>query len=200
MIHFGDLESEVGGTMSMDRLHVEWLLRVLRDLVPRCVVEIGCWKGVSTTAIAEAHRAGYVDEVHIIDIDIKPTVRQLAEAGGFTVHEMRSVEALPLIQARGDVLVVVDGDHSLACVRDELLALMELQPSVIVAHDVTAEAAGYGECDGARWLWERVQSWGWYCTVDCRRRDGASTHRGLLIACRDELDAETVREQLACLD
>jgi len=139
-----------------------------------------------------------VDEVHLIDIDIKPTVRRLAESGGFHLHEMRSVDALPTIKARGDLMVIVDGDHSLACVRDELAGVLELQPSVIVAHDVTAEAAGYGECDGARWLWEQLQAAGWHCTVDCRRRSGASTHRGLLVACRDEHDADTVRKQLAC--
>jgi predicted O-methyltransferase YrrM len=199
MIDFGELEHEVGGIMSMDRLHVEWLLRVLREIEPRCVVEIGCWKGVSTTAIAEACRGGHVDEAHLIDIDIKPTVRQLANAYGFAVHQMRSVEALPLVKARGDVLVVVDGDHSLACVRDELPLILAMQPGVIVAHDVTAEAAGYGECDGARWLWEELQRAGWLCTVDCRRRPGASTHRGLLVACRDLLDAEVVRSELACL-
>lgn len=200
MIDFGELEHDVGDAMSMDRLHAEWLLAVLQELRPSCVVEIGCWRGVSTTAIAEAHRLGCVDEVHLIDIDIKPTVRRLANAGGLQMYEMQSVDALPMITARGDVLVLVDGDHSLACVREELPLVLALNPSVIVAHDVTAEAAGYGRCDGARWLWEQLQAAGWYCTVDCRRRQDASTHRGLLVACRDEPDAKCVRERLACLD
>lgn len=185
MIDFGELEPLVGGTMSMDRVHCHWLLEVLRALEPRTVIEIGCFAGVSTTAIVKAYDEGAVDQVHLVDIAIQPTVRALARPG-VVYHEMPSVDALPGIKPAGDLLVLVDGDHSLACVSQELPLILEKRPAVIVAHDVTAEAAGYGECDGARWLWEELQRLGWWCHVDCRRRPGAATHRGLLVAVADK--------------
>lgn len=191
MIDFGELEPEVGGTMGMDRVHAHWVLAVLRALEPQCAVEIGCYAGVSTAAIVQALDEGCVDEAHLIDIQIRPTVRQFAATRPRVhLHECTSVEALPKIHPAGDVVVLVDGDHSLKVVSHELPMVLAMQPRAIIAHDVTAEAAGYDSCDGARWLWEELQRLGWVCVVDCRRRPKAATHRGLLVACRpDDADA-----------
>lgn len=185
MINFGELEPEVGGDWSMDRVHCEWMLAVLRALEPRCVIEIGCHLGVSTTAIVKAYDDGCVDQVHLIDVQLRPTVLAMARPG-VTFHERPSVEALPEIRPGGDLVAVIDGDHSLACVSRELPLVLDKGPMAIIAHDVTAEAAGYQQCDGARWLWEELQRRGWFCHVDCRRRPNAKTHRGLLVACRDK--------------
>lgn len=184
MINFGELEPEVGSDWSMDRVHCEWMLAVLRALEPRCVIEIGCHLGVSTTAIVKAYDDGCVDQVHLIDVHLRPTVLAMARPG-VTFHERPSVEALPEIRPGGDLVAVIDGDHSLACVSRELPLVLDKGPMAIIAHDVTAEAAGYQQCDGARWLWEELQRRGWFCHVDCRRRPNAKTHRGLLVACRD---------------
>lgn len=198
MIDFGKLEHEVGGIMSMDRVHAEWMLAVLRAIEPRCVIEIGCYAGVSTTAILKAYDDGSVAYVHLVDIRIQDTVRGMAGIRPrVELYEMPSVQALPIIDAASDLVAVIDGDHSLACVSQELPLVLAKNPSAIIAHDVTAEAAGYGECDGARWLWETLQEAGWHCVVDCRRRPNASTHRGLLVACRHELDAAVVRQAWA---
>jgi len=185
VINFGELEQEVGGDWSMDRGHGEWMLTVLRALEPRCVLEIGCHLGVSTTAIVKAYDDGCVDQVHLIDVQLRPTVLAMARPG-VTFHERPSVEALPEIRPGGDLVAVIDGDHSLACVSRELPLVLDKGPMAIIAHDVTAEAAGYQQCDGARWLWEELQRRGWFCHVDCRRRPNAKTHRGLLVACRDK--------------
>jgi hypothetical protein len=182
--------------MSMDRLHCEWMLSVLRVLKPRCVIEIGCHMGVSTTAIVQAYDEGCVDELHLIDVNLRPSVRAFAR-DRVTFHERLSVQALPEIHPSGDLVVVIDGDHSLACVQQELPLVVEKQPLAIIAHDVTAEAAGYEQCDGARWLWETLQALGWYCYVDCRRRPNAKTHRGLLVACRSALAGVAVRQAWA---
>ena len=196
MIDFGELSAEVGGDMSMDRLHCEWMLSVLRVLEPRCVIEIGCHMGVSTTAIVQAYDEGCVDELHLIDVNLRPGVLKFARSC-VTFYERPSVHALPEIRPGGDLVVVVDGDHSLSCVQQELPLVLEKMPLAIIAHDVTAEAAGYQQCDGARWLWEELQGSGWYCYVDCRRRPNAKTHRGLLVACRDILGGVAVREAWA---
>ena len=196
MIDFGELAGEVGGDWSMDLVHCEWMLAVLRVLEPRCVIEIGCHMGVSTTAILHAYDQGCVDELHLIDVNIRPSVRRMARPG-VVFHELRSVEALPEIRPGGGLAVVIDGDHSLACVQQELPLVLDKGPMVIIAHDVTSEAAGYQQCDGARWLWEELQSRGWSCYVDSRRRPNAKTHRGLLIASRSVVDGVAVREAWA---
>jgi hypothetical protein len=171
------------------------MLAVLTALEPRRVIEIGCYAGVSTTAILKAYDAGSVDEVHLVDIGIQDTVRAMAaDRARVELWEMASVDALPLIHPAGDVVAVIDGDHSLAVVRPELELVLAKNPAAIIAHDVTAEAAGYQNCDGARWLWETLQAAGWHCLVDCRRRPEAATHRGLLVACRTDLDANVIRE------
>ena len=180
MIDFGELDSEVGSDWAMDRIHTHWILAVLRAIRPPSVVEIGCHRGVSTTALVQALRENCVKELQLIDVNIQPTVRKMSMAG-ITMHEARSEDVLPTIKSR-DSLFVVDGDHSLQCVREELPLVLATSPLAIVAHDITAEASGYHQCDGARWLWEQLQSLGWHCVVDCRRRENAKTHRGLLIA------------------
>lgn len=197
MIDFGELDGEVGAVMSMDRVHAEWIAAVLRGLSPATVIEIGCYAGVSTTAIAAAYDSKSVRDVHLIDIQIQQTVRNLADRRKrFVLHEESSFTALPKIDASDDLVVIVDGDHSLGCVSQELPLILEKNPAAIIAHDVTAEAAGYGQCDGARWLWETLQRAGWHCLVDCRRRPNASTHRGLLVACREESAAGLALEAM----
>jgi hypothetical protein len=198
VINFGELEREVGGTMSMDRVHAEWMLAVLRAIEPRSVIEIGCYAGVSTTAIMHAYDDGSVDEVHLVDINIQAQVRAMANIRTrVEVYEMTSFQALPLIDAASDLVAVIDGDHSRSVVEPELALVLGKSPAAIIAHDVTAEAAGYGLCDGARWLWERLQADGWNCVVDCRKRDNASTHRGLLVACRTPQYVDAVRQAWA---
>jgi hypothetical protein len=196
-IEFGELEREVGGVMSMDRVHVEWMAAVLAVLKPRTVIEIGCYAGVSTMAVATAYDRRHIYEAHLIDILIQPTVIAIAEGRErITLHQRPSTQALPEIAVLEDLVVLIDGDHSLACVSQELPAVLDKAPRAIIAHDVTAEAAGYGQCDGSRWLWEALQREGWLCLVDCRRRPNASTHRGLLVACRDAGDFALAQEAM----
>lgn len=197
MINFGELEADVGCIMHMDRVHVHWMLAAFRALKPTRVIEIGCYKGVSTTAIIQAYDEGAVQEVHLVDINIQPTVRNMARPN-VHFHEMASTQALPQIACHtGDTIVIIDGDHTWNCVRHELPLALAKNPVAIIAHDVTAEAAGYGACDGAHRLWQELQRQQWRCFVDCKRRDNAETHRGLLMACRDLQRAELIAQAWA---
>lgn len=177
------VEEHVASAMSMDRRHVEWVRECLRRLRPVVYVEIGACYGVSTTAGIEAVRAGDVEWFHAVDVRLQPTVRAMAEGvPGVTLHEGRSVDVLPSLAVARPIAVLIDGDHTLAGVRPELERVLALRPMTIFAHDVTAEAAGYKDCDGSAWLWHELQRLGWRCVVDAIRRPGQATHRGLLVA------------------
>lgn len=169
--------------MSMDRRHVAWLRECLRKLRPTMYVEIGACYGVSTVAGIEAVKAGDVQRFHVIDVVLKPSVLAMAaDVPGVTLHEGTSVDVLPRLPVVRPLTVLIDGDHTLQGVQPELEQVLRLRPHTIVAHDVTAEAAGYGRCDGAAWLWHELQRRGWYCQVDARKRNGEATHRGMLVA------------------
>lgn len=169
--------------MSMDRRHVEWLRECLRRLRPTMYVEIGACYGVSTTAGIEAVKAGNVQRFHVIDVALQPSVVAMADnVAGVTLHEGTSVDVLPRLAVVRPLAVLIDGDHTLKGVQPELEEVLRLRPHTIFAHDVTAEAAGYGQCDGAAWLWTELQRRGWHCTVDARKRNGEATHRGMLVA------------------
>ena len=153
IVDFSGVEHEVGGPMSIDALHVKWIAEFLGLSRPREVIEIGSCAGVSTRAITAAYDRNIVSRVHLVDTLISESVRVLADdRKGFRIHEMPSTAALPEIDASEDLVVVVDGDHSLGCVMNELPLVLDKNPRAIIAHDVTAEAAGYSQCDGARWL------------------------------------------------
>ena len=169
--------------MSADRRHVEWVRECLRRLRPRSYVEIGACFGVSTTAGIEAVKAGQLRDFHVIDPHLRPTVAEMASGlADVYLHQGTSVEVLPTLELHKPAAVFIDGDHSMAAVVPELEQVLALGPLTIFAHDVTAESAGYGGCDGAAWLWHELQRLGWRCVVDSRRRPGEHTHRGMLVA------------------
>lgn len=178
---------------AMDLRHVDTIYAILKEVQPACVVEIGCYQGVSTCAIIQALAQNYIKRAHLVDIAIQPTVRQLVRDGVF-VHEKTSVDALEAISDADDLLVIIDGDHRYPAVSEELPRVLAKNPKVIVAHDVTTETAGsYGDCcNGSIWLWQELQTLGWTCFIDCRRRDGERTERGLLAATRDPMIAATL--------
>jgi len=186
-VDFSGVEHELGGAMSMDAIHVQWVAEFLGLVAPSSVIEIGSYAGISTRAITAAYDEGVVENVHLIDMVIRGSVGALADGrDGVKLYEMPSTQALPKIDVAEDLVVIVDGDHSLGCVIKELPLVLAKRPLAIIAHDVVSEAAGYHQCDGARWLWESLQAEGWLCIVDARRRAGMATHRGLLIACRND--------------
>jgi hypothetical protein len=82
-------------------------------------------------------------------------------------------------------LVLVDGNHDLDSVTEEIEALDANPPLIIVAHDVCSTAAGYPYCEGAALLHQHLRDAGWLITVDAEDRVGEATKRGMLVATRD---------------
>lgn len=181
------LEGQLGDEWSMDWRHAEWAKATLVALQPDTAVEVGCHMGVSTLAILEAG----VPNVHLIDIAVRPSVRQMAADYGATVYEERSETALLKVPASNNMAVLLDGDHTLPTVQAEAAILNTLGPRCIIAHDVTAQHIGLG-CEGCTWLWHALQCSGWYCYVDTVPRPNERTARGLLIATRTPEDHAAV--------
>jgi hypothetical protein len=174
---------------SMDVRHAEFVKAVALEIKPDVAVEVGCHLGVSTLAILEAG----VPDVHLIDPGITPSVRAMAGDYGAKLYEEASRTALPKIPPSGNMLVLLDGDHSYGVVSEELSILERMTPvpRVIVSHDVTSQIYN-GGCEGCMWLWHVLQAAGWLCFVDALPRSGERTHRGLLVATRSTSDHAAV--------
>lgn len=189
MINWGkyNLALEPGSEWSMDARHAKWLKASLVALKPTTAVEVGCYLGVSTLAILESG----VPDVHLIDVRLTESVRQMAADYGATLYEERSETALPKVPASNNMAVLIDGDHTMPVVRAEAHLVSQMQPRCIIAHDVTAQHLGLG-CQGCSWLWHTLQCSGWYCYVDSVPRPDERTARGLLIATLTPEDHATV--------
>ncbi len=165
---------------SMDARHAEFVKAVIQTIKPSDVVEVGCHLGVSTLAILEAG----VPRVYLIDPHITPSVRRMAtDYEATTVYEEFSRTALPKIPPSDNLLVLLDGDHSMRAVVEEkrIVDQMRPLPRVLISHDVTSQLS-IGGCEGCCWLWHALQADGWLCFVDALPRAGERTHRGLLVA------------------
>lgn len=179
MRHWAGLPTE----WEMDPRHVQLIETALRSGKYRRVAEIGCFRGYSSKAILAAAKAGAVDEIHLIDINVTPELRSLVGSSGLDgkvhLHEAKSVDVLPGLQVDA---VIVDGDHRLEPVRQEVQIIERSQARLVIAHDTNATAVGHADCEGAAYLKTRLAQLGWRCTEDAERRPGERTERGLLIA------------------
>jgi hypothetical protein len=197
-VNFDELRQkvEINRDWAIDDRHVQWIYATLRAAKPQAIIEIGCFQGASTLAFMQALDKKYVQRAHLIDVNIQQSVKDLARPG-VQLYETYSTTALPTIDESGDIAILVDGDHSYNAVAAELPLVLAKNPRIIIAHDVNATAVGYGDCEGPAWLWSELQAKGWTCVVDCSRRYGELTHRGLLIAAKDAETIEAIRKGFA---
>jgi len=126
---------------------------VLAELRPRLAIEIGTAEGGSLRTIA-----AYSQEVHTFDFS--PSVHDPPD--NVTLHAGDSHELLPRLLAelqsagRNVDFVLVDGDHTAAGVRRDVLHLLgsaAVQRSVILMHDTANEQvrAGLAGIDFTAW-------------------------------------------------
>jgi hypothetical protein len=150
------------------------------------IVEVGCCFGVSTAEVLAA-----ADEIdaHVVLIDPvhQPSLTAMvAEAPPDRV----SLRAGTSAEELGDYLteecvVILDGDHSMACAHVEAEICHHAMPRAIVLHDVTNRDPG---CEGPCWFMHAFQRLGYRIAIDCLPRPGLRTHRGLAILCREADD------------
>jgi hypothetical protein len=189
------LESRPGAPMHIDDRH--W--GVLNKIAMRCsrnVVEVGCYKGRSTSAFIDAINRGAGFHLHLVEPN--PT-EQLAQVialcdvpGRVTLYKTKSTSwRLPDVD-----LWFIDGDHGWPAALDTLNALVS-EARIIAMHDTRSVRHGLKHCFGAELVadaliaCEKRPFW-----EDAARRAGEWTHRGLFLS----FDSEATKAaHLDCL-
>jgi predicted O-methyltransferase YrrM len=162
----------------MDRRHILWLYCILKATGVERTLEIGVHTGASASAFIHAK----VPDAHFADLGFTLEARKVIGDHG-TLHQCKGADVL-LAMPPFD-LVLVDGNHGMDSVVEEIEALDAYPPRIIVAHDVRSSAAGYPYCEGAEHLHQHLSDAGWLITLDAEDRVGEATKRGMLVATRD---------------
>ncbi|TVQ98342.1 MAG: class I SAM-dependent methyltransferase [Desulfovibrionales bacterium] len=167
---------------NMDPPHIQVLyeLAMLPDL--ETVVEIGSFRGASTSAFIQAQKDGAEFHLHVVEVKVRPQLRQVLDAvsdSRWTVY----TEPIQNITIPAPDLMLIDGDHGAPAVVDTLAALC-LGTRIIVMHDsqthvAVTEKNHWGAHLAAKLLKQHPDRDWW---EDCRPRPGMLTERGLLVS------------------
>lgn len=170
--------------MQMDDRHIYQLHAAACspwEIGSRIAVEIGPWKGRTTTALIEALNIGALDHLHIIEINPTPELHTVLECANdparVTLHAVPSIDAeIPHAD-----FVFIDGDHGWMAFGDTLQALA-WGAKVICMHD-TQSYPRLPECWGSYHAARVVKQFGgWSWEEDSEDRHDEKTFRGFLIA------------------
>jgi predicted O-methyltransferase YrrM len=174
--------------MAMDERHVYLLHSILLGWPFKNALELGSFRGASSTAFIEAINGG--SEMIATFCDAAPTeslwsvVRNCEQPGRVRVtadlswHVLESPETFDF--------VLVDANHDLESVTQELERLLVRKPLCVMAHDTNATRMGYPKAEGAHHLKRTFQQHDdYYCIEDAARREGEQTERGLFLATTD---------------
>ncbi len=179
--------------MSMDDVHVHMLRRAV-DLdtgIPcedRVVVEIGSYRGRSTTALVHALEAGAIGLLHVVEVNpTQELVRLITES---TCKDKIHLHTWPFWELDVEVnhMAFIDGDHRWPALADAL-ACLALDVPIIAMHDSQSYPT-LPKCWGAytaanvlrkakgRTVWE-----------DAEKREGADTWRGFFVSASVPVEA-----------
>lgn len=175
--------------MAIDRRHIYTIHEILSAWPFQRALEIGCWRGASSTAFIQAINRGATQRATLCDRLIQQQVRRVAntchQKDKIVVVEMQSWDLLDTPVAFDFILV--DGNHTIEAVTPELERLMKRKPACVMAHDTNATKAGYEQAEGAAMLAEAFRALPEYQTIeDCVDRPGEETKRGLFCATRGD--------------
>ena len=170
----------------IDRRHVNLLFGLLTAHPFRHALEIGCYDGGSTSAFVEALERGAGMRLTLCDVHFRERIRRMVAASPRrSAIDLREEASCRVIGPQYDV-VLVDRDHRLPTVAEELYGLPRFNTETVLMHDVAATRAGYTGCEGADLLRRAFQGRrGYHYIEDCRRREGEGTHRGFAVATRN---------------
>ena len=166
--------------MNMDGRHVQFLYHAALVGGFARVLEVGCFKGYSTSALVQAMVDGAAFVLSCCDIDVRPELRRVASgAPGRVLIDGRRSEIV--IDGSHD-LIILDGDHMIECTAREVGLMLLHGTETVIAHDVAWYS---GWCTGTRFIRDVFQAHPDYlCRVDAKARPGEFTDRGFLVATR----------------
>lgn len=173
--------------MAMDPRHVFMLHGILSAWPFNHALELGCWKGASSTAFVQAMNAGTLQTATFCDTMLQDSMNSVLKNCNRPVRfeERNSWDVLS--EPTPYDFIFVDANHDVGSVTQELRWLNERKPLCVMGHDTNATAAGYGYAEGAKLLKDTFQSKPEYlCIEDALHRHGEQTHRGLFLATTDE--------------
>jgi len=172
----------------MDERHVN----IIHNLVMECnfnhVVEIGCYSGFSTVALIESLNKGKLFDLHLVEPHpsqaLYAAVSMCKNKERIFLHKKESKNAL------GDIdkidLLIIDGDHTMAGVGEDLLHVLKKEIPNIFAHDTNSpnvNAEWGAHCTGAELVGATLSNHKNYMSItDQEYRDGERTERGLFFA------------------
>lgn len=165
----------------MDSIHIE-ALHAMAIHCTGAVVEIGPYRGASTSAFIEAINAGAEFRLHLVDIriteDLRRVVSMCKHPEWITLHETHANG----FRIKDDYvsLVMIDADHNFAACLDVLNALAS-NAGIICMHDTNSHNVGIPECEGSCVAANALKDFsGRRYIEDAKHRDGQWTHRGFL--------------------
>lgn len=178
----------------IDRRHVEFIYDISLKCGFRRVLEIGVHHGASTTALVQAINDGATFDLHTCDPEETKVFHQVIAKCRLPVihHRTCSLNVIPILDWD---MVVVDGDHSLWHVTQELGLLFAGRVPTILGHDVRMANWMNDKYAGSSMMADVLKAHkGFRTWIDCENRDGEWTRRGFLAATSDDKVAAVIGE------
>jgi len=165
---------------NMDPLHIEKLFQICSIVKPKSVIEIGSYKGASTSAFIEALNAGYIQSLTIFELystpELQKTLDQAKDQTAVTCN-WHPYYSTPMYAD----LILIDGDHGWPAIAD-LAAALAMGVRTIVLHDSNTVSLGLKDCWGSELACQILKASDHYETwEDKEKREGMHTERGLFV-------------------
>lgn len=122
-------------------VELDWLYQAATRM--KSIVEIGSYRGRSTTALCDGCQ-GNVTAVDIFkDKDFSIFKTNVKGKSNLTIWRGQSLEACKTFGLGSIDMVFIDGDHSYESVRDDIEAWLPKASKLICGHDYTDDGIGH---------------------------------------------------------
>lgn len=167
----------------MDPIHIRFIYRLVMTGGFKNILEVGCYRGASTSALVQSQIDGADFELTCCDVLIRETLRNVLKKSPRSVR-IEEKDSLQVIDSSYD-LIIIDGDHCIKQVSRELGLCLFHETQTMILHDTNMGYAPEMEGpDMARKILELHPDF--YVVSDKQERPGMWTYRGLSAATRNK--------------
>lgn len=198
MFNFTPYQFAWSQDMAMDQLHIQLLHEASRlSGKNRIGVEIGSFRGASTSALIEALNEGFLSELHIVEPVPQPELLQVVSMANdpskIHMHTCNSWEVgIPMAH-----FVFIDGDHQGPALQD-LLQALDWGADVICLHDsIRTEPFAWGSATAVGLLSHMKERNFFH---DNKHRPDARTERGFCVSSSSDVSLHPLRQALAYME